>query len=176
MIRSMRWMILVVVAACESASPPPTSTLAPPAVAPALPPPAIDAAAPPTWQLVLASDYGPCRTSDPRSCHQTWTATPDGIIAKVAYPNDKTKPVEKSSFTLPPAERDTLRALVTSTEFLDGMEHGFACQGDSNDPDATLRLAFNGGHSQYVEGCTRNFAGSSWDDAVAKRIVALVRR
>lgn len=159
----MRWLALVALLGCSSDKPPAPPPAPAPAVKPAPP-------AAPSWQLYLASDYGPCSTDDPRPCHVHWTATPDGNIVKVASPNDPKKPNVTTTITLSPAERDELVAIVASPEFVDGMAKGFSCQGGGSDPDATLRIGF-GSHDQHVELCVRDAK-----DNAPKRIDRLVRR
>ena len=168
MIRSMRVLMILLVACGSSDAPPPPRPATAPTVAAPRPGP---------WTLVISSDYGPCSETEVRPCHTTWTVHPDGIVEKLALPNDPRKQPVATRTTLSPFDRDALRALVARADFHDGMAHGFACQGEAHDPDATLQLAFvdaSGARaSQYVEHCTR---GPDAATALPSQILGLVRR
>lgn len=115
--------------------------------------------------------------TDPRSCHEGWTATPDGKITHDAQPNDSRKPVAITTTQLSPADRDALRALVHRPDFIGSMIRGWKCQGGHSDPDATIHISFSDPTSkldevQEIEDCTRD----PGTDASLSQILALVRR
>ena len=165
----MRRSLLLLLCACNTGDPPA------PSGGPSAPAP--PRAKGPTWELLVSSDYGPCAEDDPRSCHTTWTVHADGVIAKVAQSNDPKKSPASTTITMSPFDRDAMRKLVASSEFHDGIAKGFACQGESHDPDATIRFEFvdsKGAHGlQFIEHCTR---GTDADKNLPTQLFALVRR
>ncbi len=100
-----------------------------------------------------------------------WTAHSDGTVEKLVLPNDPGKSPIATARSLSLFDRDTLRAIVASSEFRTAMTSGFACQGSGHDPDATLQVAF-GAATQYVERCTH---GADAATALPTRLLGVVR-